>query len=1204
MAVGDCAGGVTLYNEHSRITQFIPTSAWRREQDRPLRSKKFVSWPNSITNIAWWKDQLVVITAQELELYEIGESTTVRVSLPLHPGPSTMWCVPHLDLWRGRILWTTGGRRLAEIDSDTPSRKNGNRIRNDTGEEMVDEVEHLVEENEGEIPKLVETGLESVTETSFQNESDCHSADGEAPSSNKSDNDQGKANISSIDEESMGKTEVACPRESTLVRITYDSVGEKSCVVQPIAPLDHFQCLTAIWDYYYIEKSSAAFDDDPVFVAVAWTSPGQIDLIRCHACSLQVTHRFENCLPNTNKADVFLQQSDNGKHTFLLGGKGIRLLDTATLNTLQIFGESVSLHGKIVQWRSCQWVRAPRLGKHDIIRRNRKKQCWIERSDSMLASSVDLDNDDQEDETDIDRYWLVGLPHPSKGPDELKSTIYVWKPSQGAPVATLNAPPGGCLGLMVRNSCDGWRMTCATVSGELWEWKSVLQSNFAGAMYPINYRIVEDNIEYIEDEDELDQRVQMESDDEDDGKAVPVPEADYSLAVKLSLQMDIQTRDRQTLRVYDVARHEKYIVPCRPDSLIAQSKRENYSACQVMSPDYSPTKKDGFENECLATLPQTRLVRKRYKILLKQREAIIAQGKDLLNVEKPQLALPPRLKGKRTKTANVETILQASVNPELRHLMGMKQTMWADGRGSSLRDIDMRCSSSSLCLDTPYLKDVESAENSVPNMPQKTEGMEFTTEFESAESSVNDVTRTTEEKEIAMELLLLSPSKRRINTSSDATKEYQRDVNHGSNVKGTEQDEFCDLPDEKKGDISDAEENSINIESKHHPRKVLTCAACMGRLVFHSCGKKEKPVDYEAIERAERERREREEEERQRVRVEKRRAADARRREARKKKKEEEEMIRREEERKRREEVERMLTVEKYQSGLEDIRGNEIEKTSIEPSFRPLTSGYTCLVSDGASSEVHIINDQYCDSTNVDANAHLPQSTLMKEHSLPEPSKLLTHSRNEPLRIGDTEVQPSMSLSASDALAALAGLADSMPAASSTVNGSRDAFPPAPASWFSHHEEEVEEASGVLCYAETLQSMPYECTEIAGDSNRQDCDHGMHRTGIDDGTVCLDEYLCNQNTVLIRGERIETSFDDDKKAAHSYEFSSIIPQNAQPCLDVSTTPDDPEYPTSYENVVDHDPNQSAVYDNTSKAFLCTKARKSVGMLLRKLVSEA
>jgi hypothetical protein len=68
-------------------------------------------------------------------------------------------------------------------------------------------------------------------------------------------------------------------------------------------------------------------------------------------------------------------------------------------------------------------------------------------------------------------------------------------------------------------------------------------------------------------------------------------------------------------------------------------------------------------------------------------------------------------------------------------------------------------------------------------------------------------------------------------------------------------------------------------------------------MVIHRCGKREKPIDYEAIERAEKERKEREEAEKQQRRAEKRRAAEARRREARKKKKEEEDLKRLEEER-------------------------------------------------------------------------------------------------------------------------------------------------------------------------------------------------------------------------------------------------------------------------------------------------------------------
>jgi hypothetical protein len=55
------------------------------------------------------------------------------------------------------------------------------------------------------------------------------------------------------------------------------------------------------------------------------------------------------------------------------------------------------------------------------------------------------------------------------------------------------------------------------------------------------------------------------------------------------------------------------------------------------------------------------------------------------------------------------------------------------------------------------------------------------------------------------------------------------------------------------------------------------CCDVESGCLIHSCGKREKPIDYRAIARAEKEDKGREEVEKQRVRTEKRRAAEAKR---------------------------------------------------------------------------------------------------------------------------------------------------------------------------------------------------------------------------------------------------------------------------------------------------------------------------------------
>jgi hypothetical protein len=194
-----------------------------------------------------------------------------------------------------------------------------------------------------------------------------------------------------------------------------------------------------------------------------------------------------------------------------------------------------------------------------------------------------------------------------------------------------------------------------------------------------------------------------------------------------------------------------------------------------------------------------------------------------------------------------------------------------------------------------------------------------------------------EEKELALELLLLSPGK------SSPT---EADVSAAPlipAVKAEGQNLFeSEAPNsrlEPSNDSEGADEESSIVVTPSEPSPVqvsgvegyrdkgvtshdhcrtLTCAACRGRMVIHSCGKREKPVDYEAIARVEKEEKEREEIEKQRIRTEKRRAAEAKRREARRQKKEEGE-------RKLQETQERMRRLEAEQFEKAHIREREEE---------------------------------------------------------------------------------------------------------------------------------------------------------------------------------------------------------------------------------------------------------------------------------------
>lgn len=318
-------------------------------------------------------------------------------------------------------------------------------------------------------------------------------------------------------------------------------------------------------------------------------------------------------------------------------------------------------------------------------------------------------------------------------------------------------------------------------------------------------------------------------------------------------------------------------------------------------------------------------------------------------------------------------------------------------------------------------------------------------------------------------------------------------------------------------------ESSPGVNEAHHPslknhvpngravkmagdedERKSACAACRGRPVVHICGRREKPVDYEAIARAERENKERLAAEKALARAEKRRQADARRREAKKmkkiedeerKKREEEEIRQIEEEMCRRIEKERRETMERERrlrldeekrlhdqetgvmqfeqvgdpsdgaNGFDTSKAEwDANETSDHRAFASNTD-YTIPVYQTSVDErvpevfpyskkvpsYRTINELSSHTYDGSAPAPLdnassynkrssPQNMTMANswHHLDESSSRSSYqvqsldvSHRASITIGGNTVQPSAALDPSDALAALAGLADSMPIARS-----------------------------------------------------------------------------------------------------------------------------------------------------------------------------
>jgi len=380
-------------------------------------------------------------------------------------------------------------------------------------------------------------------------------------------------------------------------------------------------------------------------------------------------------------------------------------------------------------------------------------------------------------------------------------------------------------------------------------------------------------------------------------------------------------------------------------------------------------------------MPQYKKVRAECKLLLEQQTAVAREVhaemiKDAGSSGTNPSSLPLKPRGKRSRTANIEAILQASVKPAIRRHMLLRHRKWVDGAGSMLQ-LDHTAKSDAIEW-APLAADwreTTSGTTSKANVCAKVSNSDRTGISNSQQlTSDNETTGlvdppvistkvSPEEKELALELLLLSPSPHHppfdsgdmeakivlatadgsapaLDTSDISPPPPPPAAAAAAGAAAFAASVAGPFPASTTADADDKWDDSIVTPSKrsafhtsvansaaiasttvatHGPRdlrkqpsqsETVSCPACLGRMVCHSCGMREKPIDYEAIAQAEREKKEREEAEKQRLRMEKRKAAEARRREARRKKKEEEEQRRREEDQKRREEEERMKQLE------------------------------------------------------------------------------------------------------------------------------------------------------------------------------------------------------------------------------------------------------------------------------------------------------
>ncbi len=263
-----------------------------------------------------------------------------------------------------------------------------------------------------------------------------------------------------------------------------------------------------------------------------------------------------------------INQSQRGTFTIAATSAkgGIRLFKTDGLVHLGTYGEGVSLHGHSIFWNDCFFVDMG-SGNHDYAYNNKaieekyhKTNKTLEETKSKRKRSANTyynSKDDNDDDDGLDlscdqEQWgqifecrdelrhrgtwkdskieriktgeeetlrglhIVSVPHPFREPVDMKETIHFWDVTaceidggNKLPSFTLAAPKksGGIVSFLHDQSLPtshGSRFMLSTYEGDCVQLTPTMTSDWSGQMYPTGFRVIDNNLVYIEDEDELD----------------------------------------------------------------------------------------------------------------------------------------------------------------------------------------------------------------------------------------------------------------------------------------------------------------------------------------------------------------------------------------------------------------------------------------------------------------------------------------------------------------------------------------------------------------------------------------------------------------------------------------------------------------------------------------------------------------------------
>lgn len=632
-------------------------------------------------------------------------------------------------------------------------------------------------------------------------------------------------------------------------------------------------CCTAIWDI------SETIEPRLLFVAVSNTDQelelvlvqgGSIDNWKV-ACKTSIPSKASN-------HHTRLCQSDQGTYTLIAGSRGIRLYQTESLQLINTYGDQLALHGKSVVWQDCLLLNA----------RQYHKRVQTSIGGGNLTCVDWLATNDNAEESDLGPY-VVGIPS-VKGPKELCEAIHVWRTDQSrtVPTLSLSLPPKaeGVHGVINAPIMGQDRLILATSDGVGHTLLPKFKSNFAGIMYPAGYNIINDNLEYIENEDELDVEesspsttksgkveveVEVDSDETDE---------DLKEAMRQSLLLQKKQEAEDTaLNILDDPSHDvefPVVIPCRPESYLRQAINKPRSEDSGGDPDQlgedsfsggAPVSNSAplFIDKILSRMPNV------YKKKELSEDGItVSVTKIIVATTNPAANRPGR--NKRSRASNLEATLKSSINPRLQQFMVSRENIWADGSGSTSAPIIPSLGADDMEEDVEVAIATES--NSVRNMLSVDVARANGESEKSVPKSLGGL--RSEETAVALGLLGLSPCSSGAISPTNTTSEPASRCSPVNTESAVTSDTASDTGARRYS-------FDLSIQAKRDPN----CFACNGRHVLHTCGHRALPIDYDQVAKAEREKKEKEEDAKKKARAEKRRQADARRREARKQKQQE-----------------------------------------------------------------------------------------------------------------------------------------------------------------------------------------------------------------------------------------------------------------------------------------------------------------------------